>query len=315
VVSFELDAKERSEEMASMYHSGELAVQGQAGVRESADRIRRSIASTIPLPARNFLRSQPVIVVGSVGQDQRVWASVLTGAPGLAQVLDEHTVRIDARLAAGDPLLANLAANSQVGLLAIEFATRRRMRLNGKAEMGADGAIVVRAQQVYANCPKYIQARRWRTREPQPDSKLLVQRQDILGADQQRSIQEADTFFIATHHPDGGADASHRGGQPGFVRVLNDHRLVWPDYSGNTMFQSLGNIVVNPRAGLLFIDFKTGGTLQLTGRSRILWGPEGAAQFPGAERLVEFDVDEVVEVVWAHSLDWRFLDYSPENPA
>jgi predicted pyridoxine 5'-phosphate oxidase superfamily flavin-nucleotide-binding protein len=301
--------------MASTYHSGELAVQAKAGVRESADRIGRSIASTIPLPARNFLRSQPLIVIGSVDQDQRVWASLLTGAPGLAEVLDEHTVRIDARLAAGDPLLANLAANSQVGLVAIEFATRRRMRLNGKAEIGTDGAIVVRAEQVYSNCPKYIQARRWRAGEPKVASTPLVQRQGSLSQDQQRSIREADTFFIATHHPESGADASHRGGPPGFVRVLNDHHLVWPDYSGNTMFQSLGNIAVNPRAGLLFIDFKTGRTLQLTGRARILWDPEGATRFPGAERLVEFDVDEVVDVVGAHSLDWRFLDYSPENPA
>jgi hypothetical protein len=97
--------------------------------------------------------------------------------------------------------------------------------------------------------------------------------------------------------------------------VLNSHQLVWPDYSGNTMFQTLGNIVVNPQAGLLFIDFKSGRTLQLTGRARILWEPERTAEFAGAERLVEFDVEGVVEIDGAHSLEWRFLDYSPENPA
>jgi len=301
--------------MTSVYHPGDRSVQERAGVREMADRIGRSIGSTIPSAARNFLRSQPLVVVGSVDASRRVWASLLAGGPGFLQAVNEHTVRINARPTAGDPLADNLAANSQVGLIAIEFATRRRMRLNGRAEVGADGAIQIHAQQVYSNCPKYIQSRRWRARPPESDATPVVQRQSILAKDQQRWIREADTFFLASHHPEGGADASHRGGLPGFVRVLNDHRLVWPDYSGNTMFQSLGNIAVNPQAGLLFIDFDRGRTLQLTGRARILWDPERAAEFAGAERLVEFDVDEVVEIDGAHSLEWRFLDYSPENPA
>ena len=301
--------------MTSVYHPGERSVQERAGVREMADRIGRSIGSTIPSAARNFLRSQSLVVVGSVDASRCVWASLLAGGPGFLQAVNEHTVRINARPTAGDPLADNLAANSQVGLIAIEFATRRRMRLNGRAEVGADGAIQIHAQQVYSNCPKYIQSRRWRARPPESDATPVVQRQSILAKDQQRWIREADTFFLASHHPEGGADASHRGGLPGFVRVLNDHRLVWPDYSGNTMFQSLGNIAVNPQAGLLFIDFDRGRTLQLTGRARILWDPERAAEFAGAERLVEFDVDEVVEIDGAHSLEWRFLDYSPENPA
>ena len=285
--------------MAPVYHPGERLSSRRAGVREMADRIGRSIGSTIPPAAWNFLRSQPLVVVGSVDAGGRVWASLLTGAPGLVQAVDENTVRINARPAAGDPLGDNLAANDAVGLIAIEFATRRRMRLNGKAEVGKDGAITIRAQQVYSNCPKYIQARRWRERPPAADSTPMVRRQSILSQDQQRWIRESDTFFIASHHPESGADASHRGGYPGFVHVLNDHLLVWPDYAGNTMFQTLGNISVNPQAGLLFVDFERGGTLQLTGRARILWDEERAAQFAGAERLVEFDVDEVVEIAGA----------------
>src|SRR4029453_1586041 len=127
--------------MAPVYHPGELSVQERAGVREMADRIGRSIGSTIPQAARNFLRSQPLVVVGSVDASQRVWASLLTGAPGFLHAADEHTVRINARPAAGDPLRDNLAANSQVGMIAIEFATRRRMRLNGRARGGEGGGI------------------------------------------------------------------------------------------------------------------------------------------------------------------------------
>jgi predicted pyridoxine 5'-phosphate oxidase superfamily flavin-nucleotide-binding protein len=261
------------------------------------------------------LRSQPLVVLGSVDVNQRVWASFLTGDPGFLQVVNEHRVRINGRPVVGDPLGDNLAANSQVGMIAIEFATRRRMRLNGRAEVGADGAIQIHAKQVYSNCPKYIQARRWQGRAPESDVTPVVQRHSTLAQDQERWIREADTFFIASHHPGGGTDASHRGGHPGFVRVLNANQLVWPDYFGNTMFQTLGNIAVNPQAGLLFIDFKRGRTLQLTGRARILWDGERTAAFAGAERLVEFDVDEIVEIAGAHSLEWRFLDYSPENPA
>lgn len=301
--------------MAPGYHPGERSVQERAGVREMADRIGRSIGTTIPPAAWNFLRSQPLVVVGSVDAGRRVWASLVTGAPGLVQAIDKHTVRINARPAAGDPLGDNLVANNAVGLIAIEFATRRRMRLNGRAEVAEDGVITIHAEQVYSNCPKYIQARRWRGRSPEVDSTPAVRRQSTLTQDQQRWIREADTFFIASHHPDGGTDASHRGGHPGFVHVLDDHYLIWPDYSGNIMFQSLGNIAVNPQAGLLFIDFERGQTLQLTGRARIIWDQEHTAEFPGAERLVEFDVDEVVEIAGAHPLDWRFLDYSPENPA
>jgi len=301
--------------MAAVYHPGELSVQERAGVREMAARIGRSIGTTIPPAAWNFLRSQPLVVVGSVDARQRVWASLLTGAPGFLHAVDEHTVRINARPATGDPLGNNLAANGKVGMIAIEFATRRRMRLNGRAEVGADGAITINAQQVYSNCPKYIQARRWRGRTSESDVTPVVQRQSTLTQAEQRWIREADTFFIASHHLEGGTDASHRGGRPGFVRVLNDHRLAWPDYSGNTMFQTLGNITVNPQAGLLFIDFTRGRTLQLTGRARILWDVEHIAEFPGAERLVQFAVDEGVEIAGGHSLEWRFLDYSPENPA
>ena len=306
---------ETSQNRASTYHPGELSVQKQAGVRQMADRIGRSIRSAIPPAALDFLSSQPMVVVGSVERDQRVWASLLTGAPGFLEAVKEQTLRIAARPSPGDPLGANLAENGQLGLIVIEFATRRRMRLNGRAEIGPDGVIYVHAQQVYANCPKYIQTRTWTLKAPEPQVSPIVHRQTCLVEEQQQWIREADTFFIASHHSDGGADASHRGGNPGFVRLLSAHRLVWPDYPGNMMFHSLGNIAANPQAGLLFIDFETGRTLQLTGRARIIWDKERTAEFAGAERLVEFDIEEVVEIAGAHSLQWCFGGYSNFNPA
>ena len=83
-------------------------------------------------------------------------------------------------------------------------------------------------------------------------------------------MSSADTFFLGTQHPDRGADASHKGGDPGFVRVEGTD-VLWPDYAGNNMFNSLGNLAVDPRAALLFIDFDTGGVLQLSGTAELEW--------------------------------------------
>jgi predicted pyridoxine 5'-phosphate oxidase superfamily flavin-nucleotide-binding protein len=225
-------------------------------------------------------------------------------------------VRIDATPFPGDPLAEALhGAGTQVGVLAIDLATRRRLRLYGEAERRPDG-IYVRARQVYANCPKYIQAREPETGGAEPglqDGYALRSRG--LTDEQRRLISEADTFFIASAHPEGGADVSHRGGNPGFVRFLDVNALEFPDYSGNTMFNTLGNIAVNPNTGLLLLDFEGGGTLQLTGEALIVWDAGRAARFAGAERVIEFRIQEAVETRGAVPLRWRFEGYSPFNPA
>jgi len=127
-------------------------------------------------------------------------------------------------------------------------------------------------------------------------------------------IERADTFFLATAHPTAGADVSHRGGTPGFVRILDERTLAWPDYQGNMMFMSLGNIAANPAAGILLVDFESGDVLQLTGEARIDWNPERAATLAGAERVIELRVDEVIDAPGASPLRWRLVETSPFNP-
>ncbi len=169
-------------------------------------------------------------------------------------------------------------------------------------------------EQAYGNCPKYIQAREPETAggstSIEPGS---ARRAGTLTDEQRRLISLSDTFFIASAHPDGGADASHRGGLPGFVRFLDEDTLAFPDYSGNNMFNTLGNIAANPKVGLLFVDFECGDTLQLSGETRVIWDPARAAEFAGARRVVEFRIGEVVEN--DVPLRWRFAAYSPFNPA
>ena len=282
-------------------------------MRSEAARIGKSLQSVIPPPAREFLRQRRFIVLGSRNAGGRVWASLLTGAPGFLEASDEHTLRIAALPAPGDPLAENLRANPQVGTLTMDLATRRRMRLNGEAELTPDG-IRVRAREVMALCPKYIQAR-----VPEADvtaglDSSLPRRSHSLSEAQQRTLAGADTFFLASFHADGGADVSHRGGNPGFVRVLSASKLAWPDYRGNNLFQTLGNLELNPNSGLLFLDFESGTTLQLSGKCKVIWDAERVAEFPGAQRVMEFEVEEVLERASATGFRWRLLDYSPFNP-
>ncbi|WP_414565619.1 MULTISPECIES: pyridoxamine 5'-phosphate oxidase family protein [unclassified Anabaena] len=295
------------------FHSGEIRVQTQAGVREEAQRLCNVISSTIKSSAKEFLHTQQLAIASTVDSKARVWASLLTGNPGFVEILNTQTIQINTTPIQTDPLHQNLQTNNDIGLLVIDLANRRRLRLNGKAEVNQEN-IKVQIQQVFFNCPKYIQIRH--IEKTIIDSLKLPETfiRDALSETKQLWITQADTFFIASYHPESGADTSHRGGLPGFVQVLNSNKLVFPDYSGNNMFQTFGNLIVNPNAGLLFIDFEQGHTLQLTGKAKVIWDVERLNEFAGAQRIVEFDIEQVLEIRNACSLRWHFGEYSPANP-
>lgn len=300
--------------MKPKFHSGEIAVQTRAGVRSTAERVAGVIRSTLPPVAQDFLSSQQMVVLATLDKNNRVWASILTGGPGFIHVINEQTVQIDAVPIAGDPIGENLKIRDEIGVLAIEFATRRRMKIKGKAEVRPENGIYIYAERVYALCPKYIQARDFDTDIVEPIVTHKIQRTETLTEKQQNWISQADTFFIASFHPETGADASHRGGFPGFVRVLSENRIVFPDYSGNKMFNTLGNIFANPNAGLIFIEFESGNTLQVTGQAQVIWDEDYVSEFAGAERLVEFQIERLIEIPSAIPLCWQFVEYSPFNP-
>ncbi|MBD2200640.1 MULTISPECIES: pyridoxamine 5'-phosphate oxidase family protein [Calothrix] len=295
------------------FHSGEIKVQTQAGVREEAQLLCHIISSTIKPSAHEFLSTQQIVVASTVDTNGRVWTSLLTEQPGFIKVLNPQTIQIDAIPIQTDPLHQNLQSNNDIGLLVIDLAKRRRLRLNGKAKVHQEN-IKVEIQQAFFNCPKYIQVRHIEKAVTDSLENPQASINDALNKTNQLWITQADTFFIASYHPESGADASHRGGFPGFVQVVNSNQLVFPDYSGNNMFQTFGNLSVNPNAGLLFIDFVQGHILQLTGKAKIIWDAERLGEFAGAQRLVEFDIEQVLESKNAFSLRWRFGEYSPFNP-
>lgn len=293
------------------YHRGELAAQERAGLRDEAERLAPMIRSEIPAAVADFLTEQPMLVVGAVDPSGAVWATALTGFPGFLSVPSPSTLEVAASPRSGDPLRQALDEPTRVGLLAIEPGARRRVRMNGLSHPTPDG-FLIDLDQVYPNCPKYIQRRepKWATAEPsRPESSTE------LSAEDREFATSVDTFFIATADQSGNADVSHRGGNPGFLRALSPTHLQWPDYTGNSMFNTLGNLEVNPRAGILLSDWTTGTFVHLTGTAVVDWAPEHAATVPGAQRLVDFTIERIVRIADASSLRWSDPEFSRFNPS
>jgi predicted pyridoxine 5'-phosphate oxidase superfamily flavin-nucleotide-binding protein len=280
------------------WHQGERALQARAGIAARMAEIGpRVLRDHMPEQHRSFFAQLPFLIAGSLDEKGRPWASVLAAPPGFAHSPDPRHLRVDALPLANDPLAQALAVGAPLGLLGIEPHTRRRNRMNGTVEALDARGFSVAVGQSFGNCPKYIQAREPVFVGGVPGAGFGPRVQG-LDAAARHMVRAADTFFIATAHPSAGhprspaegVDVSHRGGRPGFVRIEGEGTLTVPDFIGNTFFNTLGNIALNPMAGLLFVDFETGDLLQLSVKAEVLWeGPEVDA-FAGAERLLRMEV-------------------------
>ena len=304
----------------SPYHAGELQVQERVGVLSEGAKNAQVIQDSIVKGALRYISQQPMAVLGSLDHEQNVWASVFVGKPGFMKADDERTVTFDLTTMVHnphDPFWENIQQHPEVGMLAIELASRRRLRVNGKITRVSDDLLRLHVEESYPNCPKYIQRRQITTHLNGTDhAPLQSKRGDVLGPEQGAAITKADTFFVASAHPERGVDASHRGGNPGFVMVVDNRTLRIPDYPGNSMFNTLGNFAVNPRAGLIFLDFDSHRTIQLIGRPEILYDVDDpAGETGGTKRYWQFHLDRWLEIGHAPQLAWSFLDYSPYNPA
>jgi predicted pyridoxine 5'-phosphate oxidase superfamily flavin-nucleotide-binding protein len=261
----------------------------------------------------------PFVVLGAADVEGGLQATLLTGAPGFVRSPDATRLTIDALPAPGDPLAGALQSGDPVGLLGIELPTRRRNRANGRVMASREHGMTLQIAQSFGNCPKYIQRREllptMHTAVPGP-----AQHATVLDARAAALIGRADTFFIASRTPRdvtrGGYDVSHRGGRPGFVCVGDAGRsLSWPDYSGNALFNTLGNLMLEPEAALVFADFDGGDLLHVNGRATIIWEGAALAAVPGAERLLRLEVERVLLRPAAWPLRWRLLEMSPVLPA
>ena len=315
------------------FHAGERAVQDLYGLGARMAAIGPQVLRDhMPDQHRVFFMALPFVLVGSVDAGGLPWASLLAGPAGFIQAPDPRVLSITATIPAGDPLADHLVPGAALGLLGIVPETRRRNRLNGRvlrvrspAEMEAEGAapaaidptalcIDILVDQCFGNCPRFI-----RPRVAAPGRGGMTQTPPVAVADRlspaaREMIAAADTLFVASAADSrasgraAGVDVSHRGGPRGFAVVEADGAVTVPDYAGNRYFNTLGNMVLRPAAGILVPDFLTGDLLSLSGDVEIIWqGPE-LRRHPGAERLWRLRPRRVIHMAGAWGARLRETD-------
>ncbi|MDU9025915.1 2Fe-2S iron-sulfur cluster-binding protein [Pseudomonas corrugata] len=290
----------------SPWHEGELTLQRAVGAVDMMVSVgqRQLARSWMPDQHREFYAQLPFVVLGAVDRQGDVWATIRTGQPGFMHSPTPERLHISLPPQPDDPAQDGMQQGDAIGMLGIELHTRRRNRMNGNVLRPSDEGIEIAVTQAYGNCPRYINLRQYAFVDETAGAVL-----ELTSADPQvrRMVTLADSFYVATYVVRDGqnqVDASHRGGKPGFVRVEEDGTLTIPDFSGNLFFNTLGNILLNPRAGLVFIDFQSGDLLQMSGSAEVLLDSPEIAAFQGAERLWRFKPQRIVYRQAAIPLRW-----------
>ncbi|XUR32170.1 FAD-binding oxidoreductase (plasmid) [Rhizobium leguminosarum bv. trifolii] len=292
------------------WHEGETLIQEKLGVKERMASVgQRVIRDYMPDQHRDFYAQLPFIVLGSVDPTGDAWATFVEGQPGFMSSPSPVVLDILANRDPSDPASEGLADGLPIGLLGIEMHTRRRNRMNGFVST-IDGGFRVDVDQSFGNCPRYIQLRDFAfERQPEAPFQGEVEELPVLDDPARAIIQEADAFFVASYvdrEDRRQVDVSHRGGNAGFARVGDDGVLKIPDFDGNLFFATLGNILLNGKAGLLFVDFATGDMLQMTGKAEVLFDSPEIVAFQGAERFWTFKPTRIVRRRNALALRWAF---------
>lgn len=305
----------------TIFHPGERSVQERTGERATALINSHHISPRIPAAARAFVSQQRWCIVGAADGTGAVFASLLIGEPGFMQTSDDlGSLRItlddpNERLLVTAPL-GGLHVGQSVAVLLIELQTRRRLRVNGHVGAVSTGSLEVTVGQAFPVCPRYIQKREPESTTSGTEGSVapLPAAGTQLDAAVSDWIDAADTLFIASLGPAGEADVSHRGGQPGFVQ-RRGQMLRIPDYNGNSMFNTLGNLALESRCGLVMPDFDGRRQVQLIGHARAFFDvEEDIEQTGGTGRWIEFTVDSWRIAPLNKPLRWRFVEASPFNP-
>ena len=303
------------------YHAGEIAAQNKAGTRGAAAELAAVMTDSLNFSSNHdeFLAARTFSVLTSVDiVSGNIWVTPLFGKDGDLDAVSENEIIVSSDCIPVGDVLNDCPADTPLSLLAIDLYQRRRLRINGVAKSSnnrSDTNLVFGVKEYSPNCPKYINQR-----EIVPDSQgaapintlAIREERNSLSESDQEFVHAMDTLWIGSYAPGVGADTNHRGGKPGFIRVTSPTTIEWPEYRGNGMFFTSGNLEVNDRAGVTLIDFDTGSLIQMTGRAEVDWQHDGS--YEGATRVIRFQIEAVVRVDQATTHRWQRLDYSPYNP-
>ncbi|REG49593.1 hypothetical protein B0G80_5977 [Paraburkholderia sp. BL6669N2] len=295
----------------SPWHAGEVTLQRRLGVEARMHEVgKRVIRDAMPDQHREFFSRLPFVVLGAVDAGGNTWATLIAGMPGFLASPTSRALTVKAALDPDDPTTTGLNDGSAVGLLGIELHTRRRNRLNGIVSERTSAGFCVQVTQSFGNCPQYIQARDFNfARDPATLAPAGGVELEHLSVEAQALIRNADTFFVSSYIDDDDGrrqvDVSHRGGKAGFVSISEGGVLTIPDFAGNLFFATLGNFLINPRAGLVFVDFESGDMLHLCGYAEIDLESPGIAAFQGAERLWRVTPERIIYRAGALPLRWQ----------
>lgn len=294
-------------------------MQHRAGVDDALDGLDvRLYRNNLGAVQQAFYARLSYAVIGSVVRDGSVWATMIEGHPGFLAAHGAFALDVTAERDASDPADEGLEQGEAIAMIGIDLATRRRLRLNGHITSRGPGVFRLAIEQSYGNCPKYIQARAASFPAATPERQPVVA-ESLQTLDQaaRELIAASDTFFVASYVDRGGderqVDVSHRGGLPGFMRVEANGVLTIPEFPGNTFYNTLGNFVLNPRAGLWCADFQTGDVLQMTGD--VFLGAHGNASFAEAEQFWQFVPRRIIRRRNALRQRWMLFEdgWSPDS--
>lgn len=290
----------------SPFHDGEHAAQRRAGAGDVAQWAGSFIRDYLPEQHRKFHTSLPFLVVSGADLSGQTWVTLIDGPESFIRSPDARTITLDTDIDAQDPLKAAVDSGTDVGIVGIELHSRRRNRFSGRlTNEGHRYKIAV--DQTFGNCPQYIHER-WLSKVADAPKKT-AKVSNKLTRSQMDWVAQADTLFIGSGHQQGedapsrGYDASHRGGRAGFVHISDPSHLRIPDYAGNNFFNTIGNLMVDPSLGLVFVDFDSGSLLHIAGRAKIDWRPDHSFD-PEALRAIDVEIVQIIERPNALGLRW-----------
>ncbi|KAF2638712.1 oxidoreductase-like protein [Massarina eburnea CBS 473.64] len=292
-----------------------------------------------------LLQRAPLLAIGTLDSQGRPWTTLWGGSPGFSESLGGGMIGTRTIVdATHDPVVQALVGNAEkdemvkgeekmIAGLAIDLVTRKRVKIFGRLVAGCVGEVnveytdnvvrtegapekqdqiqlVTKIEQSLGNCPKYLNQYKI---QPTLLTSQLAYQGPALSAEAKSMILKSDMFFLSST-TDEDMDTNHRGGPQGFVRILSDTEIVYPEYSGNRLYQTLGNLQMNPKVGITFPDYETGDILYATGTSQILVSSDAAALLPGSNLALKFTLDDARLVQGGLPFRGTRKEASPYNP-